>query len=96
MFASAIASTWSLFLPDTRGAFPIPSHRQRVDRVDRSSARAQHRNQQPRGVSIATGIGSSALSPPQQQRGQLRDPSRLSLIAACDQRAVSRRPSAMS
>jgi hypothetical protein len=29
-----------------RGAFPIPGHRQRVDRVDRPAAGAQHRDQQ--------------------------------------------------
>jgi hypothetical protein len=57
-----------------RRAFAIASHRQRIDRVDRPAARAEHRDQQParcldrdgdRLVSAVAGRG--------QHRGQLRD-----------------------
>jgi hypothetical protein len=34
-------------LPRHRGAFAIPGHGQRVDRVDRPTGRPQHRHQQP-------------------------------------------------
>lgn len=49
--------------PCHRMAFPVASHRQRVYRIHRPAGRAQRRDHRPRGVSIATGIGSSALSP---------------------------------
>jgi hypothetical protein len=41
---------------------PVAGHRHRVDRVD-VAACARHATSSPRGVSIATGIGSPALSP---------------------------------
>jgi hypothetical protein len=40
----------------------VAGHRQRVDRIHRPVARSAAINS-PRGVSIATGIGASALSP---------------------------------